>query len=464
MTPLPPPPCADAPGYTKVWCPWNDWSIEVEIRKEKDCKNKAKNDEVEGLASCGPEAALAAGVWTKEQFENFKLMDEGKRSYMITPVYQFRGVVPKPESGEGGMLAKGVLIVDKALKKKFIFPESCVKHNGQIGDDEDDIVFGLDIVKITDTPMTAPCLTSSMLSVLRLRIQAQIDPIRRHVLHDNLDTMVESMKPYTMNQLPRLAWHVQKELKEQPVKYDLGMTEKKEPEPLDKDRTDIGCINIRDGHDSMKETDVKDLEQGIEDKTPAAIHRGTRHMLNHGSCKWLGLRKSYKNKPRLIFPAFSACLTAISDPTYKLKENQVYVVQNGIPYVGPLTMWRYPLHNITDIVNLEAVAPPPGFVYDNCIVLSREGAINTRCAGGDLDGDSNCICFWTELVSLVEQTEEDVQRFNVDRIENEVKNLLKKQTSEFKSTVLMERFEEYAKHGTDLSTRNIRGAICSMAA
>ena len=96
-------------------------------------------------------------------------------------------------------------------------PESCVKGDDGVEEGEGDIVFGLDIVKITDRSLMAPCLTSSLLSVLRLRIQAQRDPVRREVLHDALDRMVDSLKPYTSSQLPRLAWHIAKEFTEQPV-------------------------------------------------------------------------------------------------------------------------------------------------------------------------------------------------------------------------------------------------------
>ena len=245
---------------------------------------------------------------------------------------------------------------------------------------------------------------------------------------------------------------------------DVDVPAQKKPvDGLDKDGTHLGEIYIRWISDSRPETSSSDLRRSIEDYTPGALRRGTKDMRNHGSCRWLGLRKRYMKKPRLMFPAFSASLTAVSDPTYKLAANEVYVVQDGKPYIGPLTMWRYPLHTITDIVNLVAVEPPPGLLYDSCIVLSRDGPINTRCAGGDLDGDLNCITFFNEPVTLVGQTEADVLLYNVDRFEQEVKDMLPKIETAFRSQELMERFDEYTDHAMKLSTRNIRGALCAMA-
>ena len=129
---------------------------------------------------------------------------------------------------------------------------------------------------------------------------------------------------------------------------DVDVPEQKKPvDALDKDRTHLGEIYIRWISDSRPETSSSDLQRSIEDHTPAAIRRGGKDMLNYGTCRWLGLRKSYMKKPRLMFPAFSASLTAVSDPTYKLAANEVYVVEDGKPYIGPVTMWRYPLHTIT---------------------------------------------------------------------------------------------------------------------
>ena len=75
----------------------------------------------------------------------------------------------------------------------------------------------------------------------------------------------------------------------------------------------------------------------------------------------------------------------------------------------------------------------------------------------------NCITFFNELVTLVEQTEADVLLYNVDRFEQEVKDSLPKIETAFRSQELMERFDEYTDHAMKLSTRNIRGALCAMA-
>ena len=53
-------------------------------------------------------------------------------------------------------------------------------------------------------------------------------------------------------------------------------------------------------------------------------------------------------------------------------------------------VWRYPCQGARDLVVLNAVRPPPGtWVAMNCITLSREGAVKSLLAGGDVDGDLN---------------------------------------------------------------------------
>lgn len=53
-------------------------------------------------------------------------------------------------------------------------------------------------------------------------------------------------------------------------------------------------------------------------------------------------------------------------------------------------VWRYPCQSPRDLCVLEAVEPPPGsWLSTNCLTLSRYGHVNTKLAGGDLDGDLN---------------------------------------------------------------------------
>ena len=74
---------------------------------------------------------------------------------------------------------------------------------------------------------------------------------------------------------------------------DVDVPAQKKPvDDLEKDRTHLGEINIRWISDSRPETSSSDLQRSIEEHTPAAIRRGGRGMLNHGSWRWLGLRKS----------------------------------------------------------------------------------------------------------------------------------------------------------------------------
>eukprot|EP00439_Symbiodinium_sp_Y106_P026115 s1668_g3.t1 len=82
-------------------------------------------------------------------------------------------------------------------------------------------------------------------------------------------------------------------------------------------------------------------------------------------------------------------------------------------------VWHYPSQSPRDAIVLEAVEPPPGsWLSMNCLVLSQHGPVNTLLAGGDLEGDLNqaswwrsCVCGWSELVKIIEETEPDAQDF-----------------------------------------------------
>ena len=51
-------------------------------------------------------------------------------------------------------------------------------------------------------------------------------------------------------------------------------------------------------------------------------------------------------------------------------------------------VWRYLAQNIQDMTVLEAVQPPRGtWLPNNTLVMSRHGVINSKMAGGDVDGD-----------------------------------------------------------------------------
>ena len=187
-------------------------------------------------------------------------------------------------------------------------------------------------------------------------------------------------------------------------------------------------------------------------------------MLCRGQCAALGTLSSYRRRPRLSFPAASFCLMAVSDHLNSLAEEFCYVISEGYAYEGSVVVWRYPCHTTHDVEILTAIRPPPGHIFsENSIVLSRRGRVNSGMAGGDLDGDFNCVTFYSKMVSLVQATEAAVRAIAIADFEHEVAALLTPTFSEFSSTDLHARYDEYQRHSFGLKTMNVKGLVCAMA-
>ena len=57
-------------------------------------------------------------------------------------------------------------------------------------------------------------------------------------------------------------------------------------------------------------------------------------------------------------------------------------------------VWRYLCQSARDLCVLEAIEPPTGtWLSLNCLTFSMHGLVNSRLAGGDVDGDLNMAAF-----------------------------------------------------------------------
>ena len=135
-------------------------------------------------------------------------------------------------------------------------------------------------------------------------------------------------------------------------------------------------------------------------------------------------------------------------------------------YVGKVAVWRYPCHSVQDIELQEAIMPPNlRLLPSNCLVLSRHGRVNSRMAGGDLDGDLNMVTFSSDIIGFLEDTESSVREIDLDALEASVRQALLPRPDKlwFVGNSPSERRTEYKAYAQRVPTRNFRGQVCSTA-
>ncbi|CAE7927751.1 unnamed protein product [Symbiodinium sp. KB8] len=90
--------------------------------------------------------------------------------------------------------------------------------------------------------------------------------------------------------------------------------------------------------------------------------------------------------------------------------------------VDPTGVRRYPAQCAQDATTVTVVTPPRGMMLpNNALLYSRHGDMNSKLAGGDVDGDLCQVSFWHDLVELIRHTEADVdvEAQDLQRVEEE---------------------------------------------
>jgi hypothetical protein len=383
--------------------------VQVEIAEPGLHKNDHGIDACDGLSEIGLDAALAMQLLQPTAVSE---MPSGVRLYGAV---QFRGMFFAPASEET-VLAKGMLVVNVKLGARLVLSDSCVKARapGRLPEHRD-FAYGMDVVRSTDKPYGSPCLTPSFAAVLRLRIAAVPDVAERKALLTAYKEAMAEACSWTEAVVPRTAWGLATEAVAPPGVRDLAPRVAPTAAPVDAWlpgaglRTLVSKIDIRCGAvgAAEPETDVALLAVEREEFLPHLAARGTREALLRGKTRFCSSATSICKRPRSYIPAAAFTLTAVSDPRNKLPAGSCYVIVDGKAMIGSAAVWRMPCHSVSDVEVMEAVDPPAtGLLPDNTLVLSRRGLVNTRLAGGDLDGDIDHVTFWPALVDLVRRTTE----------------------------------------------------------
>ena len=439
--------------------------LRIRRLRTEDCLNDLKVDCVDGLAECGLSFAKEQGLVDSD----VHACDD---EVTVLPAWQFRAVL---WTGSHTILAKGVLMVNVALGYELLIPESCIK--AQSSARVPGIQYGLDVTMTSERPRSFPSLTPSLLAVLHLRIQSVAAADRRQTLAREMSAMLVEMARYTGALIPYRAWNLRRgsmapgatrvPLRRVTSGVDTSIC------PLDHSRFPIHKIDLvcRSEHGATavqgplpSVTPTQQLLETHDDPRPRDFRRGNRDMLARGQCLALALRSRHRKRPHFNIPADTFFLLAVSDPANRLAADNCYVIYEGHAFLGPVAVWRYPCHTTHDIEILTAVEPLPGSILpENSIVLSRKGRVNSGMAGGDLDGDFNCVSFCHQLTALVAATEVSVRALNLQPFEDEVTGMLQPVLNPFSARDLSARFAEYRDHSVQLKTMNVKGLVCAMA-
>ena len=138
-----------------------------------------------------------------------------------------------------------------------------------------------------------------------------------------------------------------------------------------------------------RESPLEELTAQVEEEHPHACQKGTSRALHLGANRYNMRMRGLRSKARLDLPGWSRTCLTLSDTEGLLKKGECLLVSGGKVVTGPMVVWRCPNRLPWDVEIHTAVPLPEGLkvVVDNALVLSAEGWVNSKMAGGDLDGD-----------------------------------------------------------------------------
>ena len=178
-------------------------------------------------------------------------------------------------------------------------------------------------------------------------------------------------------------------------------------------RVNVSRVHVRWAEPLVgAETPMETFTVEKEEASPWKLSQGTKRALLRGMAKLRKLHAKAENELALAFGGFSCTVLAVSDATWTLRPMECYVVSEGTLYTGQCAVYRQPCALATDVEVWTAKPLPPGVrIPGNSVVISRKGHVNSRLAGGDCDGDQDCVVFDPLLVEFLERTEPWVRTF-----------------------------------------------------
>mgnify|MGYP003388289347 CR=1 FL=1 len=427
----------------------------------------------------------------------------------LYPPFQFRGLVWCGALLRT-LLVKGVLMIDGSLDDMaLLLTDSCVKASRSGISNDTRLVYGIDVTQEFSTAVKEPTLAPFLLQACELRILAQPTAERREqaskLLEEVVQAGVEALPGSLLRQayaLPKakrakLSPQCQERMVGDPKNYLHDCLEAPEgslckrwhqrvaraiakhdgdmAEPLTALRTpyaEISCNAAVFEEDQATPWEVL-AETKVEVKAYAAGRLRTKDSFKRGTARFSGLYFKQIRSPRFPFTGKGITGVALVDKTGILRENQCVVMQGGVAHIGEAVMYRCPTHAPWDIQVTMAVDPPTSWLKlwktlpDNCIVLSRWGAVNTAMAGGDLDGDLNMVVFDDKFLRFVKFTDAAVRGLGRIKIEQSCHATMAaiglKAPKPLKSTSVAARADEYIAFACKVCTRGIRGVMASMA-